>query len=84
MKKLALLLGSLLVVGTAVQAKEVIVAPVEVSKEVIVVAEPVVEEVVVVELTPEFKPSGYLGLEYKAYGETEGHGDKISSGDTWH
>ena len=74
MKKLALFLGSLLVVGTAVQAKEVVVAPVEVSKEIIVVAEPVVEEVVV---TPAFKPTGYVGVQYKAYGETEGHGDKI-------
>ena len=83
MKKLALLLGSLLVVGTAVQAKEVVVAPVEVSKEVVVVAEPVVEEVAVVELTPEFRPTGYLGLEYRAYGDTEGHGDKISSKDKW-
>ncbi|MEG2256433.1 MAG: hypothetical protein RSC21_06495, partial [Cetobacterium sp.] len=24
-----------------------------------------------------FRPSGYIGLEYRAYGETEGHGDKI-------
>ncbi|MGL5355969.1 MAG: major outer membrane protein FomA, partial [Cetobacterium sp.] len=80
MKKLALLLGSLLVVGTAVQAKEVLVAPVEVSKEIIVIAEPVVEEVVV---APEFRPTGYLGLEYKAYGNTENAGDKISSGDKW-
>ena len=49
MKKLALLLGSLLVVGVA-QAKEVVVAPVvvEESKEIVVVAEPVVEEVAVV------------------------------------
>lgn len=74
MKKLALFLGSLLVVGTAVQAKEVVVAPTEVSKEIIVVAEPVVEEVVVV--TPEFKPTGYIGVEYRAYGKTEGQGDK--------
>ena len=73
MKKLALFLGSLLVVGTAVQAKEVVVAPVEVSKEIIVVAEPVVEEVV----APVFKPTGYVGVEYRAYGETEGHGDKV-------
>jgi len=81
MKKLALLLGSLLVVGTAVQAKEVVVAPVEVAKEVVVVAEPIVEEVAVV--TPEFRPTGYVGLEYRAYGNTEGHGDKKTSGDEW-
>ncbi|MEG0562205.1 MAG: porin, partial [Cetobacterium sp.] len=41
MKKLALLLGSLLVVGATAHAKEVVAAPVEVSKEVVVVAEPV-------------------------------------------
>ncbi|WP_047380417.1 hypothetical protein [Cetobacterium sp. ZWU0022] len=75
MKKLALLLGSLLVVGATASAKEAVVAPVEVSKEVVVVAEPVVEVV-----TEEaFRPTGYVGLEYKAYGKTEGHGDK----DTW-
>ena len=73
MKKLALLLGSLLVVGATASAKEAVVAPVEVSKEVVVVAD-VVEEVVVEEA---FRPSGYIGLEYRAYGETEGHGDKI-------
>ncbi|WP_297487013.1 hypothetical protein [uncultured Cetobacterium sp.] len=56
MKKLALLLGSLLLVGATAQAKEVIAAPVEVSKEVMVVAEPVVEEVVVVEAAaPNFR-----------------------------
>ncbi len=79
MKKLALLLGSLLVVGVTAQAKEVIVAPVEESKEVVVVAEPVVEEVVVVE-EPAFRPSGYVGLEYRAYGETEGQNDKTFDG----
>lgn len=73
MKKLALLLGSLLVVGATASAKEAVVAPVEVSKEVVVVAD-VVEEVVVEEA---FRPSGYIGLEYRAYGETEGHGDNI-------
>ena len=73
MKKLALLLGSLLVVGATASAKEAVVAPVEVSKEVVVVAEPVVEVVV----EEAFRPTGYIGLEYRAYGETEGHGDKI-------
>ncbi|WP_432204866.1 hypothetical protein ACQ9ZF_01315 [Cetobacterium somerae] len=55
MKKLALLLGSLLVVGATASAKEV-VAPVEVSKEVVAVVEPVAE-VVVVEETPTLKLS---------------------------
>lgn len=88
MKKLALLLGSLLVVGATASAKEAVVAPVEVSKEVVVVAD-VVEEVVVEEA---FRPSGYVGLQYKAFGNTEGHGDTIAtdaldavldSQDTW-
>ncbi|MGL5057038.1 MAG: FomA family porin-like outer membrane protein [Fusobacteriaceae bacterium] len=72
MKKLALLLGSLLVVGATVSAKEVVVAPVEVSKEVVAVAEPVVEIV-----EEAFRPSGFIGLEYRAYGNTEGHCDDI-------
>lgn len=75
MKKLALVLGSLLVATTAVQAKEV-VAPVENSKEVAPVAAPVVEPVA-------FRPSGYLGFEYRAYGDTEGQNDKTSNHDTW-
>lgn len=78
MKKLALLLGSLLVVGATATAKEVVVAPVEVSKEVIVVAEPVVEVIVVEEA---FRPSGYVGVEYRTYGKTEGHGDKFKKND---
>ncbi|MGL4357648.1 MAG: FomA family porin-like outer membrane protein [Cetobacterium sp.] len=73
MKKLALLLGSLLVVGATASAKEAVVAPVEVSKEVVVVAEPVVEVVV----EEAFRPTGYIGLEYKAYGTTEGHKDYV-------
>lgn len=71
MKKLALFLGSLFVVATA-QAKEAVVAPVEVSKEIIVVAEPVVEVI-----KPAFRPSGYLSMQYKWYGKTEGHGDRV-------
>ncbi|MGL5315347.1 MAG: FomA family porin-like outer membrane protein, partial [Peptostreptococcaceae bacterium] len=76
MKKLALLLGSLLVVGATASAKEAVVAPVEVSKEVVVVAEPVAEVVVVEEA---FRPYGRVGLEYRAYGNTEGHDDEIVS-----
>lgn len=72
MKKLALLLGSLLVVGTAAQAKEV-VAPVEVE---------VVEEVVVIEEAPAFRPSGSIGVEYRGYGKTEGHKDDLRPADS--
>ena len=62
MKKLALVLGSLLIAATA-SAKEVVAAPV-------VVAEPVVEEVAPV-VVPAFKPSGFVGIEqkYLGYGE---------------
>ncbi|MGL5965056.1 MAG: FomA family porin-like outer membrane protein, partial [Fusobacteriaceae bacterium] len=59
-------------VGATVSAKEAVVAPVEVSKEVVVVAEPVVEIV-----EEAFRPSGYIGLEYRAFGNTEGHTDEI-------
>lgn len=73
MKKLSLILGALLAVGAVAQAKEqVIVAPVV---EEVMVAEPV-EQTVLPEV---FKPTGYVGLEYRAYGNTEGHGDKVNS-----
>lgn len=74
MKKLALVLGSLLVTATMAQAKEV-VKPVETSKEV-APAPAVVAPVA-------FRPTGYLGLEYKAYGNTENDNDKTSNNDTW-
>lgn len=62
MKKLALVLGSLLIAATA-SAKEVVAAPV-------VVAEPVVEEVAPV-VVPTFKPSGFVGIEQKYFGYGE-------------
>ena len=74
MKKLALLLGSLLVVGTTVAAKEAVVAPVEVSKEVVVVAEPVVEEIVIIERNePAFKVTKF-GM-WTENDNTAGHAD---------
>ena len=74
MKKLSLILGALLAVGTVVQAKEqVIVAP---MVEEIIIAEPVVEQIVLHDNT--FRPSGYVGLEYKTYGKTENHGDSLN------
>lgn len=75
MKKLALLLGSLLVVGVTAQAKEVIVAPVEESKEIVVVAEPVVEEVAVVveEPAPAFRATNF-GM-WTENDNTAGHED---------
>lgn len=74
MKKLALLLGSLLVVGATATAKEAVVAPVEVSKEVVVVAEPIVEEVVIVEKDePAFKVTRF-GM-WTENDNTAGHED---------
>lgn len=64
MKKLALLLGSLIVVATT-SAKEIVPAVTEVSKEV------VVAPVVVVEEVPAWRPSGFADLSYKYYGENE-------------
>lgn len=73
MKKLLLILGALLVVGTIVQGKEKAVVIPEIMEEVVTI-EPHVDYIVVID---EFKPSGYIGIEYKAYGNTEGHGDTI-------
>lgn len=73
MKKLSILLGSLLIVGAVAQAKEVVAAPV-----VEEVQEVIVQPVELVE-TPEFKPSGYVDLQYKYYGKTENAGN--SKGD---
>ncbi|WP_426709081.1 major outer membrane protein FomA [Cetobacterium sp. SF1] len=66
MKRLSILLGSLLVVGAVSYAKEAVVAPVivEESKEVIVAP-------VIVEEEPGFRPSGYVDLQYRYYGKTE-------------
>lgn len=63
MKKLSILLGSLLIVGAVAQAKEVVAAPV-----VEEVQEVIVQPVELVE-APEFKPSGYVDLQYKYYGK---------------
>ncbi|WP_432204693.1 FomA family porin-like outer membrane protein [Cetobacterium somerae] len=65
MKKLALFLGSLLVVTASVSAKEVVAPAVEASKEV------VVAPIVVVEEVPAWRPSGYADLSYKFYGQDE-------------
>lgn len=81
MNKLTLVLGALLVVGN-LQAKEVVTVPVAVEQEEIVVVEPEVEDAVLSTEPAVFKPTGSVGLEYRAYGNTEGHGDKISQTST--
>ena len=71
MKKLALLLGSLLVVSSVAAAKEVMPAPTPEPEKVI----EYVEKPVIVyrdrEVTPAWKPNGSVALTYKWYGETE-------------
>ena len=73
MRKLALLLGSLLVVASA-SAKEVVPAPVVVEEAPV----QVIEKEVIVYRDKEvgFRPNGYVDLQYRWYGETEGQGDK--------
>ncbi|MGL4567538.1 MAG: FomA family porin-like outer membrane protein [Fusobacteriaceae bacterium] len=61
MKKIALILASLLAVSTVVSAKEIIVRPEA-------VAEP---EVIVVAYESKWKPSGYVDLGYRYYGHDE-------------
>ena len=69
MKRLALLLGSLLVVTAAASAKEVVPAPVVVEEAPVQIVE---KEVIVYRDKEEgFRPNGSLHVEYKAYGETE-------------
>ena len=73
MKKLALVLGSLLVIGSVASAKEVMPAPVA-EPEVKIVEKPV--EVIVyrdrvVEAPAKWRPNGSLNIQYRWYGETE-------------
>ncbi|MDK4501135.1 hypothetical protein MWG03_02170 [Fusobacterium necrophorum] len=73
MKKLALVLGSLLVIGSAASAKEVMPAPMP-EPEVKIVEKPV--EVIVyrdrvVEAPAKWKPNGSVNVQYRWYGETE-------------
>ena len=73
MKKLALVLGSLLVVGSVASAKEVMPAPVA-EPEVKIVEKPV--EVIVyrdrvVEAPAKWRPNGSVDVRYDWYGETE-------------
>ena len=80
MKKLALVLGSLLVVGTAVSAKEVMPAPVAAPEKVV----EIVEKPVIVyrdrEVTPAWRPNGSVDVQYRWYGETE---NKVKGENAW-
>ena len=72
MRKLALLLGSLVVVASAA-AKEVVPAPVVVEEAPVQIVE---KEVIVYRDKEEgFRPNGYVDLQYRWYGDTEGQND---------
>ena len=70
MKRLALLLGSLLVVSAAASAKEVVPAPVVVEETPVQIVEK--EVIVYRDREPEWRPSGYVRLQQEYYGRTEG------------
>ncbi|MDD7261352.1 hypothetical protein DW663_05345 [Fusobacterium mortiferum] len=70
MKRLALLLGSLLVVTAAASAKEVVPAPVVVEEAPVQIVE---KEVIVYRDKEEgFRPNGSIDLQYRYYGNAEG------------
>lgn len=72
MKRLALLLGSLLVVTAAASAKEVVPAPVVVEEAPVQIVE---KEVIVYRDKEEgFRPNGFVDLQYRYYGDTENKG----------
>lgn len=83
MKKLALVLGSLLVVGTAASAKEVVPAPVVVPEKVV----EIVEKPVIVyrdrEVAPAWRPNGSVNIETRNWTKIENHdsNDKNWKGD---
>lgn len=79
MRKLALLLGSLVVVASA-SAKEVVPAPVVVEEAPVQIVE---KEVIVYRDKEEgFRPNGYVDLQYRWYGDTEGQ-NKDFAGDEY-
>ncbi|MCI7222927.1 hypothetical protein [Fusobacterium sp.] len=83
MKKLALVLGSLLVVGTAASAKEVVPAPVVVPEKVV----EIVEKPVIVyrdrEVAPAWRPNGSVDIQYRWYGEAEKKTNQEDTDDDW-
>ena len=83
MKRLALLLGSLLVVSSIASAKEVMPAPTPEPEKVI----EYVEKPVIVyrdrEVTPAWRPNGSVDVQYKWYGETENKTKKEDTDKDW-
>ena len=83
MKKLALVLGSLLVVGSVASAKEVMPAPAPAPEKVI----EYVEKPVIVyrdrEVTPAWRPNGSVDVQYRWYGEVEKKNHKDDKDENW-
>ena len=83
MKKLALVLGSLLVVGSVASAKEVMPAPTPEPEKVI----EYVEKPVIVyrdrEVTPAWRPNGSVDVQYRWYGRVEGKTPKKDTDGNW-
>lgn len=76
MKKSMLLVGAFLTVAAMAQAKEVVPAPVVVEEAPVQIVE---KEVIVYRDKEEgFRPNGYVDLQYRYYGDTEG--DEKASG----
>lgn len=77
MKKSMLLVGAFLAVAAMAQAKEVVPAPVVVEEAPVQIVE---KEVIVYRDKEEgFRPNGYVDLQYRYYGDTEGNGTNYSS-----
>ena len=84
MKKLALVLGSLLVVGSVASAKEVMPAPTPAPEKVV----EYVEKPVIVyrdrEVTPAWRPNGSVDIQYRWYGRVENKSPrKEKDGTSW-
>lgn len=81
MKRLALLLGSLLVVTAAASAKEVVPAPVVVEEAPVQIIE---KEVIVYRDKEEgFRPTGNVAVEYRYFGNTEGNKENDPEKGAW-
>ncbi|MGL4365948.1 MAG: FomA family porin-like outer membrane protein [Cetobacterium sp.] len=71
MKKNLIYLSAIFAITTMAQGKELVNYPkVEIVE---------VEDVNIIKEKTTFRPSGYLRIEYKGYGETEGHGDGLEN-----
>ena len=83
MKKLALVLGSLLVVGSVASAKEVMPAPTPAPEKVV----EYVEKPVIVyrdrEVTPAWRPNGSVDVQYRWYGRVENKTPKKDTDGNW-